>query len=82
MPNPHRKCPDCGLNHRPGNCRKGGVPSSAPVLRGVVVPEALQTPSRVTFVVDLTPVLAILSRIDGKLDQMMIAKQEIKPSTG
>lgn len=69
MPNPYHKCETCGLNHRPGNCRKGEGRSLSPVPMGVVAPEALQKPSRVTFVVDLAPVLAILARIEEKLDR-------------
>ena len=75
MPNPYHKCEICGLNHRPGNCRKEGGRSLSPALRGFVAPEALQKPSRVTFVVDLTPVLAILARIEEKLDRN--AKREV-----
>ncbi len=77
MPNPYRKCEICGLNHRPGNCRKPGDRDQSPAPRGFVVPEALHKASRVTFVVDLTPVLAILGRIEEKLDRMADGKQKI-----
>jgi len=77
MPNPYRKCDKCGLNHRPGNCRKKGGCSLSPVPGGFVAPEGLQKPSRVTFVVDLSPVLAVLARIEEKLDRMEIAKREV-----
>lgn len=77
MPNPYKKCPDCYLNHRPGNCRKPGGGFPIPGSSGIVAPEWLQKPSRVTFVVDLTPVLAVLARIEEKLDRVVDAKREI-----
>lgn len=73
MPNPYRKCEFCGLNHRPGNCRKPGDRVQSPALRGFVAPEALQKPSRVIFVVDLAPILTILTRIEEKLDRQKAA---------
>lgn len=78
MPNPYHKCEVCGLNHRPQNCRKGEVRVQSPVPRGVVAPEALQKPSRVTFVVDLAPVLTVMARIEEKLDRMVDAKRETR----
>jgi hypothetical protein len=89
MPNPYHKCEICGLNHRPGNCKKTHEDSLQRIgPEGNAVGhftsgnrlEALQKPSRVTFVVDLTPVLTRLDAIVEKLDRMEIAKQEIKPS--
>lgn len=71
MPNPYHKCPDCGLNHRPLNCRKGGVGSLCPVPGGSVAPEGASSPSRVILTVDVTPVTAILDAISGKLDVLI-----------
>lgn len=75
MPNPHHKCEICGLNHRPGNCRKGGGLPYAPISMGVVAPEGASSPSRVILTVDITLLTARLDAIGEKLD-MLIAKKE------
>ncbi len=73
MPNPYHKCEICGLNHRPENCRKPGSRAQSPAPRGIVAPEGLHKPSRVTFVVDLVSVFTVLARIEEKLDRMVDA---------
>ena len=85
MPNPYKRCDVCHFNHRPGRCKKS--PEEDALQRiGVVRPGSpvpvdlkhIPSTSRVTFVVDLEPLLAVLGRIEGKLDRMSGAKQEIR----
>ena len=56
MPNPYRKCQDCGLNHKPGNCRNPGS-NGIGRYSGGRLPEGPSSPSIGILASDLTRLL-------------------------